>query len=405
MFALAEKGMKQIEKIIPMRHTDIRELFKFERTPLNLLIAFITFIFLILFVVGFINYLRFGHHAYGVYREHPWGLMIAMYIFFVVSSTGLCIMSAIGHVFEVKVLEPFSKRAIHGALVTLISGFIVILLEVGHPFRMMLYNTISPGLTSAIWGMGVLYSLYLIFIAVEFFFLLRHDHKWAKRFGIFGLVVGIAAHSNLGAVFGFLVGRPVANGIYYPLYFILTAMVTGCYLIFLMYGFKYKLDFPENIQKTLIATAKILGLLLAILLFFEIWKALTSIYGGMYDRSATAIHILKSSSFWIGEIFLGILVPFIIILFSSARAIKPLVFASFTGMIGIFYMRYDLVNDTQLFPMQTLKITEYQLPPSFIHYTPSMTEIFIALGAIGIAITLYYIGDKLLYLENDPENV
>jgi len=403
MFALAEKGMKQIEKFIPMRHTDIRELMNFKKTPLNLLVAFTTLVFLVLFVVGVINYLKHGHHAYGVTREHPWGLMIAMYIFFVVSSTGLCIMSAIGHVFEVEVLEPFAKRAIHGALVTLLSGFVVILLEIGHPFTMMIYNTISPGMTSAIWGMGVLYSLYLVFIAIEFFFLLRHDHKWAKRFGIFGLVVGVAAHSNLGAVFGFLIGRPLANGIYYPLYFILSAMVTGCYLIFLMYGFKYKLNFPEEMQKTLEATAKILGLLLAILLFFEIWRMLTLIYGGVPERAETALHILKSAPFLVGEILLGIVIPFLVILFSNAKAIKTMVFASFTGMIGIFFMRYDLVHDTQLFPMQTLQTRVYQVSPSFVEYFPSTTEIFIALGAIGIAITLYYIGDKILYLETDPD--
>jgi len=403
MFVLAEKGMKIIERFIPMRHTDIRELLNFKKTPLNLLVAFTTLVFLVLFVVGATNYLIHGHHAYGVTREHPWGLMIAMYIFFVVSSTGLCIMSAIGHVFEVEVLEPFAKRAIHGALVTLLSGFVVIFLEIGHPLKMMIYNTISPGLTSAIWGMGVLYSLYLIFIVIEFFFLLRHDHKWAKRFGIFGLVVGVAAHSNLGAVFGFLVARPVANGIYYPLYFILSAMVTGCYLIFLMYGFKYKLDFPPEMQKTLVATAKILGLLLAILLFFEVWRMLTAIYGGMEDRAETALHILKSSPFLVGEILLGIVIPFLVILLSNGKAIKTMVFASLGGMVGIFFMRYDLVHDTQLYPMQTLKLREYQLPPSFIEYFPSTTEIFIALGAIGIAITLYYIGDKILYLETDPD--
>ncbi len=403
MFVLAEKGMKIIERFIPMRHTDIRELLKFEKTPLNLLVAFTTLVFLVLFVVGATNYLIHGHHAYGVTREHPWGLMIAMYIFFVVSSTGLCIMSAIGHVFEVEVLEPFAKRAIHGALVTLLSGFVVIFLEIGHPLKMMIYNTISPGLTSAIWGMGVLYSLYLIFIVIEFFFLLRHDHKWAKRFGIFGLVVGVAAHSNLGAVFGFLVARPVANGIYYPLYFILSAMVTGCYLIFLMYGFKYKLNFPPEMQKTLVATSKILGLLLAILLFFEIWRMLTAIYGGMEDRAETALHILKSSPFLVGEILLGIVIPFLVILLSNGKAIRTMVFASLGGMVGIFFMRYDLVHDTQLYPMQTLKLREYQLPPSFIEYFPSTTEIFIALGAIGIAITLYYIGDKILYLETDPD--
>ncbi len=66
-------------------------------------------------------------------------------------------------------------------------------------------------------------------------------------------------------------------------------------------------------------------------------------------------------------------------------------------------MRYDLVHDTQLFPMQTLQTKVYQVSPSFVEYFPSTTEIFIALGAVGIAITLYYIGDKILYLETDPD--
>ncbi len=68
------------------------------------------------------------------------------------------------------------------------------------------------------------------------------------------------------------------------------------------------------------AISKILGLLLAILLFFEIWRMLTAIYGGMEDRAATAMHILKSSPFLIGEILLGIVIPFSVILFSSGKA-------------------------------------------------------------------------------------
>ena len=40
-----------------------------------------------------------GHEAYyNVYREVPWGVLIATYVFFVVSSTGLCLISSIGHV-------------------------------------------------------------------------------------------------------------------------------------------------------------------------------------------------------------------------------------------------------------------------------------------------------------------
>jgi len=320
--------MLSISKILPHKEITLKALFSFEKTPFNIFMAGLTILLLALFGIGVINYFMHGHHAYGVTREHPWGLLIAMYIFFVVSSTGLCIISALGHVFKFKSFEFIGKRAIFGAIITILSGFAVIGLEIGHPVRMMIYNTISPGLTSAIWGMGVLYSIYLGLIVMEFIFLSRDDHKWSTMFGLGGLLIGIAAHSNLGAVFGFLVGRPLANGVFYPVYFILSAMITGCYLLFLMYGYKYKMQFDEQMEKFLVHLARLLGLLIAILMFFEFWRFMTAIYGGVPERADTALHILTSPGFLIGELLLGMLIPFLIILFSKAKAIKKIIYAS-----------------------------------------------------------------------------
>jgi molybdopterin-containing oxidoreductase family membrane subunit len=381
----------------------IKELFSFEKTASNTIVAVSIVTLLGLLAAGTLMYLLHGHHAYNVTRAHPWGLLIAIYVFFVVSSTGLCIISSLGHVFGIKEFEIIGKRAIAGAIVTILSGFAVISLEIGHPIRMVIYNVLSPGLTSAIWWMGTLYGAYLAFIIVEFIFLLRNDHKYSKLFGMGGLLVGIAAHSNLGAVFGFLVARPISNGVFYPVYFILSAMITGGYLIFLIYGFKYKMRFPEEISLMLEKLAKIMGLLLAILIFFEAWKMLTAIYGGMPERADSAMHIITSPNFLIGEVLLGMLIPFIVILRSKGKAIKTMVYASATGMIGIFFMRYDLVHDTQLFPMQTLKTTEYQLAPQWVSYFPSFAEIAIAAGGIGLCLLMYYVADKLFDLDETTE--
>jgi len=386
-------------KILPHRKITIKTLFEFDKTPFNIFMGILTFTLVMAFLAGVTNYLIHGHHAYGVTREHPWGLMIAMYVFFVVSSTGLCIISALGHVFKFKSFEFIGKRAIFGAIITIISGFAVIAFEIGHPVTMAIYNTISPGLTSAIWGMGVLYSIYLGLIIMEFIFLSRNDHKWSTMFGLGGLLIGIAAHSNLGAVFGFLVGRPMANGVFYPIYFILSAMITGSYLILLMYGYKYKMKFNEEITNFLVHIARLLGLLIGILIFFEFWRLLTAIYGGVPERADTAMYMLTSPNFLIGELLLGMVIPFVIILVSKAKAIKPLIHASIGGMVGIFFMRYDLVHDTLVYPMQMMKTTEYQLVPTLIHYSPTWTEWAISLGAIGITLSLYYIGENFFFLD------
>jgi molybdopterin-containing oxidoreductase family membrane subunit len=296
-----------------------------------------------------------------------------------------------------------SKRAIFGSIVTILSGFAVIAFEIGHPVTMLIYNVLSPGLTSAIWWMGTLYGLYLTFMIIEFVFLLKNDMKMAKYFGLTGLLVGLAAHSNLGSVFGFLNARPISNGVFYPTYFILTAFITGIYLAFIMYGFRYQLKFDEVAKKLLTGLAKIQGLLISILIFFVAWKLLTDIYGGMPNRSEVAVHILGSWTFW-AEVILAMLIPLVIILKSGGTNLIGMFWASMSGMVGIMFMRYNLVHDTQLKPLQMLKKTEYQLPPEWVHYLPSSTEVMISLGGVGLCLLLYYVGTKLFNLDADEHH-
>ena len=389
---------------IPLKEDfSIKSLLSFEKTAVNMLIAVMVLAFLAMFVVGVAIYLSHGHHAYNVTREHPWGLLIAVYIFFVVSSTGFCIVGSLGDVFGFKDYMMISKRAIFGSIVTILAGFAVIAFEIGHPVTMLIYNVLSPGLTSAIWWMGTLYGVYLTFMIVEFYFLLNNDMKKAKIFGLTGLLVGLAAHSNLGSVFGFLNARPISNGVFYPTYFILTAFITGIFLSFIVIGFRYKLNFNEQTKKLLEGLAKIQGLLIAILIFFVTWKMLTDVYGGMPDRAEVAIHILGSTTFQL-EVLLAMIIPMLVILKDFGKSPVLMFWASLVGMIGIFFMRYNLVHDTQLKPLQMLKKTEYQLAPEWIEYFPSSSEIMISLGGVGLCILLYYIGTKAFNLDEEAHH-
>jgi len=392
--------IKDLIASIPIKKVGIKELL----TPDNKLVGLAGIVLLVAYLIGAANALMHGHHAYGVTREHPWGLLIVMYIFFVGTSTGLAIIGSFGHVFGLKIFDRFGLRVTWLAIAMLLPGFAIILLEIGHPITMMIYNTLSPGLTSAIWWMGTLYTLVLVFLIGEFIIGLTGDHKTSRLLGIGGLVADVAAFATLGSIFGYLVARPAVNGPFLPLYFILTATVAGAFLIFVVYGIKYKNNFPDDIKAMLITLAKVLGLLLAILIFFDFWAILTGLYGRMPERANTVLYILSTKSYWIAEILLGAVIPFVIIIMSKGKNLGALVWASFFGLVGVFFMRYDMVHNAQVFPMQTLKIREYQLPPSLVEYTPSSTEWMIALGAIGLAILIYQVGTKLFDLEPHDEH-
>jgi molybdopterin-containing oxidoreductase family membrane subunit len=391
---------KNLMGFLPVNKIGFKDLLNFEKTFVNYTAIFVTLVLLVMFVVGVGNYLLHGHHVFNVTREHPWGLLIATYVFFVVSSTGLCIVGSLGDVFKFESFnyQLFSKRAIFGSIVTIIAGFAVIAFEIGHPVRMVIYNVLTPGLTSAIWWMGTLYGLYLTFMIIEFIFLIRNEMRKAQVFGFIGLMVGLAAHSNLGSVFGFLNARPISNGVYYPTYFILTAFITGIFIAFIMMGFRYKLNFPDEIKKMLTGLAKIQGFLLGAFLFFAGWKMLTDVYGGMPGRADVAIHIFHSWTFW-AEIVLAIAIPGLVILLGAAKSHVAMFYASLIGMVGVFFMRYNLVHDTQLKPLQMMKTTRYQLSPEWVQYIPSTTEILISLGGLGLTFLMYYVGTRLFDLD------
>ena len=337
-----------------------------------------------------------GHdHAYGITREVPWGLLIAAYVFFVVTSTGLCLISSIGH----DALKPIAKRSVFMAIMTIVAGFLVIGFEIANPWRMPIYNMLSPNPTSNIWWMGTLYGAYLFFMVVEFALLQLEKHKIAGMFGLLGVVSGIAAHSNLGAVFGLLSGREFWHGPYMPIYFITSAMMSGCAAVIFFTYIGYKANgwkMNEKLESSLRVTAQLGATLIAVIMFFTSWKMISGVSGqppGKYEAMMALINGPYSINFWLGEVMLGMVIPFAIILAVRAKNMPALFLASVSSVIGIFFMRYDLVVVGQIIPhFHGMGIVDL---PHFYHYMPTLHEIMVTLGGISLCAMGFLMGERL----------
>ncbi|OQX18667.1 MAG: polysulfide reductase [Desulfobulbaceae bacterium A2] len=341
-----------------------------------------------------------GHeHVYGVTREVPWGLLIAAYVFFVVTSTGLCLVSSIGHVFNVEAFKPIAKRSVFMAIATIVSGFIVIAFEIENPWRMAIYNVISPNLTSNIWWMGTLYGAYLFFMLIEFALLQMGRHKEAGMLGLLGVVSGVAAHSNLGAVFGLLSGREFWHGPYMPIYFITSAMMSGCAAVILVHWIGYRANgwkMSPALESSLQSVAKLGALLMTVIMFFTTWKMISGISGhppGKYEAMQSLISGPYALNFWLGEMGLGLVLPFIIIMAVKARNMFALFVASLSSVIGIFFMRYDLVVVGMIVPaFHEMGIVDQ---PHLLAYAPTLHEVMVTLGGIAFCIMLFLMGERL----------
>lgn len=341
-----------------------------------------------------------GHeNYYNVYREVPWGVLIATYVFFVVSSTGLCLISSIGHVFGVQDFMPIAKRSVFLSIATILSGFFVIAFEIKLPWRMAIWNVISPNLTSNIWWMGTLYGIYLAFMFAEYVFLLMNKHRPAVICGFSGSVAGIAAHSNLGAVFGLLMGRPYWQGPYMPIYFIASAMMTGCAVILMFHILGYKVNKQEmssEMKRALEVTTKIGILLITVILFFTTWKLIAGAAGqpnGAYPVVQSEVFGHHAFVFWFFEILMGMAGPLVLFILSRGKNLKLMLIASLSMVIGIFVMRFNLVYLGQSLPVYyDLGVNEFK---EMLHYSPSVYEWIITAGGFGLTALLFLIGEKV----------
>ncbi len=345
-----------------------------------------------------------GHsEAYNVTREIPWGILISTYVFFVVCCSGLCLVSSLGHVFGVTQFEQISKRAILLAIITMLVGFGTIAMEINHPIRMAIWVVLSPNFSSPIWWMGALYGGYLVILCLEFYALMKDRHGMASTLGLLGFVMAMAASSNLGGVFGLLEARPFWYGAFLPLYLILTALVSGGALLALIVYFNHRtrgLPFHEGERSFMDALGRLQALFVGLLAFFLIWKVITGLYGRPpqgYEAMMALINGPLSLPFWLFEVLLGLLVPLVFLLRRQSRTPQGVALAGGCSLIGMFFMRYDMVVAGQLVPM---RVDVGEQAGTWLAYTPSVTEVVIVLGALSACLLLYSIAEQRLDLSS-----
>ncbi len=354
-------------------------------------------------LAGAINVLVNGHaHVYNVNREIPWGILIATYVFLVASTTGLCLVSSLGHVFGIEKFDFIGKRAILLGIIAMLCGFGTIAMELNHPIRLAIYAMLSPNFSSAIWWMGTLYGMYLALLIGEFYFLMKGMHKGAYTMGVLGFVAAVAANSNLGGVFSMLEARPYWHGSFFPTYIILSSLVSGGAIVSMIVFFNHKktrTPMPQRYEDFMGTIGKLQALFLMILVFFVIWKIIPGLYGqtpGLYEATHALLAGPLAFNFWFFEVLIGLAIPVGLLISKRTRTPMGVMWAGILSIIGMFFMRFDMVVSGQ---MVSMRAGTADLRDGLLHYIPSMTEVSIVIGAISACLLLYTLAEKYLPLD------
>lgn len=360
----------------------------------------------------------------------PWATMIATYIFLVAIGSGLCIINALGSVFGMHRYEMMTRRMAFLSLTTILFGMLCIVMHLGHPERMPIYNAISPNFRSAISWMGLLYSVYMAVVVVELWLLNREDlatraqssegqvkkilqlltleklrstrlgavledPRLPRLIALLAFVSGASALSMLGSVFAHSESRLLWYGPYYPIYFLVSAIFSGYAFLLavtiITYRVKNEEMFPP-LKAVIFEMAQALAVVLAVGFLMMIFR----LAAGLLDPASRAPTMLLlngpfSVGFWGFEVVLMTIIPiFMLVWAAEAKSLNGVLTGSLICLIGTFVMRYEFVVAGQVYP---------NIPQGLSSYWPRIMEVFIITGVFGAFLLIYTLGEKFLSLK------
>ncbi len=337
------------------------------------------------------------HHAFANTREMPWGLLIGVYAYFAIISTGLCVLAAFSHAFGGNQMAPLANRMVWLSIIMLLGAFTVIGLEIENPWRMPLGVILHPNATSNIWWMGTLYGLAVGVMFLELFLILSRRFSAAVFLGVVGAITESLANSNLGSVFASLHSRPFWYGSQLPVFFLACAVLSGAAAIVLFTHYSHVLQkrpMGEGTFKGLQTAGKVMVLMTFLVTLATVWKFVNA-YCSTDEMIMAADSLVKgplSTSFWVFEICIGLILPCVILVMSRLKSIHAMSSAALMVLVGQFFSRYNLVVAGQIVPNDH----EFVGVPQYLSYIPSAAEYLLVIAGLGVVGFGFILGERFL---------
>jgi predicted membrane protein len=325
--------------------------------------------------------------------ELQWGILIVLYPYITGLVAGAFILASLERVFKVKVLRPTYQLALITALAFLICAPLPLVSHLGQP-RRAYEIMITPHITSAMAIFGFVYLWYLmVVLLLEIWFDYRRDFviwsqekkgvmravyrvlslgvndispmalRWDDRLGYIVTIIGIPSafllHGYVGFIFGSIKANPWWSTVLMPVIFLFSAMVSGIALVMVLY-------------MAISALRKVkIDLFFMLILDFSL-ESLDQVHR-IYEaeESFDILHMLVNGKLFITlfglQITLGTIIPLVSIgtvqVFKFTEKVRKTIYliCGLFVLIGIFFMRWNVVIGGQLFSKGFRGFTDFKL--------------------------------------------
>ena len=303
--------------------------------------------------------LRITHHVnptdiqvvHNVPHAAAWGLPIAQYFYFTGLSAGTFVISTLGTVFGIEKYKAIAKYAASLAFILLIAAPTCLMLDLEQPLRFWhLFVWFNPKSVIS-WGVWLL-TIYPLACLVYAFLLFKGDARMAKIMGIVGVPLALCVHGYTGFIFGVVKARAFWYSPLMPPYFLVSAFISGFGLMILFVMAKDRLlpDEPSG-EDVMWGLAGYLRWAIVVGLLFTFCNVLVLAAGG--EDAALSVGVaLRDPLFIVGDLLLGYVLPLAVLCLPwTRRSPRWLAVAAVMTLVGVFWMRYTLVEIGQLIPL------------------------------------------------------
>lgn len=344
-----------------------------------------------------------GHIVTGMNNQIVWGMPHVFAVFLIVAASGALNVASIASVFGKSLYKPLAPLSALLAIAMLAGGLTILMLDLGRADRVIVAMTYYN--FKSVFALNVfLYTGFFTIVAVYLWTMMeRRMNTFSKPAGIAAFIWRLLLTTGTGSIFGFLVARQAYDSALLAPMFIIMSFSYGLavYLLVLMAAYKWS---ERPLGAVIVARLKnLLGVFVAAVLYFVAVYHMTNLYFTKqheFERFILVDGGIYPLLFWGGQIFLGSIVP-LVILFNKrlSRSLGWIALAAGLVIVGAFAQMFVTIIGGQAFPLDMfpgLVETSTFFDGVINRYVPSLPEILLGLGGVAIAGAIVVFAIKIL---------
>jgi molybdopterin-containing oxidoreductase family membrane subunit len=358
---------------------------------------------------SFITLEHEGHWLTGMNNQVVWGLPHVFAIFLIIAASGILNIASISSVFNIKIYKPLGRLSALLAICLLTGGLIVLVLDLGRPDRLVVAMTTFNFKSIFAWNI-FLYSGFMAVIAIYLWMMFEARYnKFVGKVGAFAFAWRVTLTTGTGSIFAFLVAKEAYGALSAPLFIALSLLMGTAIFYKILFWMDRGLGVPLGAE-IISRFRKLLIYFIFTVLYITVLAHLTSLY--ITKNHDFEFFLLFSENiytflFWVGQIGLGTIIPLVILYNKKlSKSALGILLASILVILGGFIMLYIIIISGQAYPLDLFP--GYNESSTFYDgaisaYTPSIYEIMLGLGGVGISAAIYIFA--IMVLDFTPKNL